>query len=352
MVTPNPILGVSFHSIGAMFAANCYAPQKYIKGWSWETFWVSQAVWCWFLWPIIGAFLTIPNLIGVLSDAPKGPMLFSFLLGLLYGIGGMAFNVSIRYIGFSLTYAISIGLSSVLGTLVPPIVRGEMGILLSKSGSGYIILGVVIGAIGIAFCGMAGRFKEKDLEEKSGGKGEFSLSKGLLLSLLAGVFSAFYGFALEVAVPVVKIAEQNGAGYWRGNVAYLFANTGAFVTSIIYTIYLFRKNKSAGEFRKLPDGRSKTNLIKNYIFALIIGTFWYGQFFFYNLGHVRMGSYEFSSWAVHMIMLVLFSNLIAILYLEWKGCRMRTFISVGISLIVLVASVLILTYGNYIGGLG
>ena len=63
-VTPNPILGISLHSVGAVFAANCYAPQKYIKRWSWEIFWMAQAVWCWFLWPIIGAALTIESAIG------------------------------------------------------------------------------------------------------------------------------------------------------------------------------------------------------------------------------------------------------------------------------------------------
>ena len=127
------------HSIGAVFAANCYAPQKYIKGWSWEIFWMTQAVWCWFLWPIIGAALTIPNLMAVLIEAPKSPMLFSFLLGLIYGVGGIAFNVSIRYIGFALTYAIAVGLSGVLGTLIPPLVRGQFGTILSKTGSATVV---------------------------------------------------------------------------------------------------------------------------------------------------------------------------------------------------------------------
>ena len=57
---------------------------------------------------------------------------------------------------------------------------------------------------------------------------------------------------------------------------------------------------------------------------MLTGTLWYGQFFFYNLGHVRMGNYKFTSWAIHMIMLVLFSNLVAVLFREWKGCRGRT----------------------------
>ena len=348
-VSPNPIMGVSMHSIGSVFAANCYAPQKYIKRWSWEVFWMTQAVWCWLLWPIIGAALTIPHLMAVLMEAPKSPMLFSFLLGLAYGVGGIAFNLSIRYIGFALTYAIAIGLSAILGTLVPPLVRGQFTKILAKPGAGVVMAGVAVGAIGIALCGAAGRLKEGDLRSKDGDTSEFALGKGLLLSLVAGVLSSVYGFALEAADPIVKVAEQHSAGHWQGNIAYIFANTGAFVTSLVYCLYLSRKNNTLGELTKLRAGESGGHLGLNYLLAFLVGTLWYGQFFFYNLGHVRMGSYAFTSWGIHMIMLVLVSNGLGVLFREWKGCHLRTQLMIGLSLLVLVGSVLLLTYGSYLG---
>jgi L-rhamnose-H+ transport protein len=352
-VAPNPILGIGMHSVGAVVAANCYAPQKFIHRWSWETFWIVQATWCWLLWPIIGAALTIPELGAVLSEAvqtcPRS-LLLSFLVSMADGIGGIAFNVSIRYIGFALTYAIAVGLSGILGTLIPPLVRGEFGAILAKTGSGWVMAGIGIGTLGIAICGIAGRFKEKDLSGHEGGASGFNMKKGLLLSLLAGVLSAMYGFAIEVAAPVTALAEQHGAGYWQGNVAYLTANSGAFVTSLVYCLWLLRKNKTAGEFLRLAKGPESGSLLKNYGFAFLCGTFWYGQFFFYNLGHVRMGEYEFSSWGIHMIMLVLFSNLTGLLFREWKGTSIRTRVIIGLGLLVLVASVMSLAYGNYLGG--
>ena len=348
-IPPDPMLGVSYHAAGAFLAANCYAPQKYIRRWSWETFWMTQAAWCWFIWPIVGAMATIPSLGRVLAEAPKLPMVLSFLMGLAYGVGGTAFNVSIRYIGFSLTYAIAVGLSSIIGTLVPPLVRGQYGEILAKPGSQWVMLGVAAGALGIAVCGIAGRSKEIDLRDQAGGPGEFSLVKGLLLSLLAGVLSAVYGFALEVAKPVADLAEQYGAGHWKGNVGYLFANTGAFVTALTYSLYLARKNRSLGELLKLPRGEETAGLGRNYLLAMLTGTLWYGQFFFYNLGHVRMGRYEFTSWAIHMIMLVIFSTLVAITFREWKGCRLRTHAAIALGLAVLIGAVLALTYGNYLG---
>ena len=338
------------HAVGATFAATCYTPEKKVKGWSWQSYWLTQASFCWFLLPILGAVLTIPQLGAVLREAPKEAMLYSFLLGMAYGVGGTAFGISIRYIGFSLTYAIAVGLSSVLGTLIPPLVKGTLLSTLSKPGAEWIILGIVVGTLGIAGAGWAGRLKERDLSDQQM-TGEFSLTKGLLLSLLAGVLSAVYGFALEAGEPIADVASAHGAGVWRGNVTYIFSNTGAFVTTAVYCLYLHVRHKTLGELVELPSGQPEASLPLNWVMALVTGMFWYGQFFFYNLGHVRMGHYKFTSWAIHMIMLVLISNLVGVLLREWRQCRRLTHRTIAIALAVLIGAVLLLTYGNYVGNL-
>jgi L-rhamnose-H+ transport protein len=351
MIAPSLPLGIGFHATGAFLSANCYAPQKYIKGWSWEIFWMTQAAWCWLLWPIIVAVLTIPNLLLVLTESPPERMLFAFLMGIAYGVGGTAFNISIRYIGFALTYSIAVGLSSVIGTIVPPLVRGQLSEIVGRPGSGWVLAGVAAGAIGIAICGTAGRLKERDLDAVPGTRGEFSMFKGLMVSLVAGVLSAVYGLALEVAAPIADAAEQYGAGVWKGNVSYLFVNTGAFITALAYSLHLVRRNRSRGELTNLPADPEKRLLRRNYLLAWLTGTLWYGQFFFYNLGHVRLGErFAFSSWAIHMILLVLFSNLLAVAFKEWKGCRGRTRLMVVAGIVVLCGAVVMLTHGNHLGG--
>ncbi|HEU6447000.1 MAG TPA: L-rhamnose/proton symporter RhaT [Verrucomicrobiae bacterium] len=348
-VAANPLLGVGLHAIGALFAATCYTPQKKVRGWSWQTYWLTQASVCWFILPIIGAWLTIPDLMAVLHEAPTSAMRNSFLLGMAYGIGGTAFGISIRYIGFSLTYAIAVGLSSVLGTLIPPLVKGTLGNVLQKPGAEWIIGGIVVGTVGIAFAGWAGHLKENDLSAQNN-RGEFSLTKGLLLSLLAGVLSAVYGFALEAGTPIADVASAHGAGVFRGNVVYIFSNTGAFLTTAVYCLWLHARHKTIGELIELPAGTEKSFLPLNFVMAGITGIFWYGQFFFYNLGHVRLGDkFAFTSWAIHMIMLVLFSNLMGVLLREWRGCRRVTHLAIGFALIILIAAVLLLTWGNHIG---
>jgi len=350
-ITPNPLLGVGLHAIGALFAATCYTPQKKVKGWSWQSYWIVQASFCWLLLPILGAWLTIPDLLAVLREAPTGAMWHSFLLGSAYGIGGTAFGISIRYIGFSLTYAIAVGLSSVLGTLIPPLVKGGLADVLHKPGAGWVMGGIAVGTLGIACAGWAGWLKEKDLTAQKN-VGGFSLSKGLMLSLLAGVLSAVYGFALEAGTPIADVASAHGAGVFRGNVVYIFSNTGAFLTAAIYCLWLHARHKTLGELVELPAGPEKVSLPVNFLMAAITGLFWYGQFFFYNLGHVRLGEkFAFTSWAIHMIMLVLFSNLLGVALHEWRQCRRLTHTTVGFALAVLVAAVVLLTYGNHVGDL-
>ncbi|MEO9475756.1 MAG: L-rhamnose/proton symporter RhaT [Cyclobacteriaceae bacterium] len=341
--------GILFHAVGASAASLCYTPQKKVVQWSWQTYWLAQAFVCWFLLPILGAYITIPELLTVLKNAPTDAMWKSFALGAVYGIGGTAFGLAIRHIGFSLTYAIAIGISCVLGTLLPPFVRGELLAVLSQPGSQYIIAGMVLGVFGIGFCGMAGRFKEVDLERKgikSGGN--FSLGKGLTLAILAGVLSALYGFSLDQGQPIADVAAEYGAGQYQGNVIYIFSNTGAFLFTLIYCLYLHKKEGTLTQY--LGTRKTQGKLGINYALSALTGVLWYSQFFFYGLGHTRMGDYEFTSWAIHMIMLVLFSTVAGLFLKEWIGSSKKTVSALLLAIAVLVAAVISLTIGNSVVG--
>ena len=337
--------GVLFHAVGASSAALCYTPQKGVKGWSWQTYWLAQALICWLILPLVVAYLTIPDLMNVLKEAPTSAMQKTFLLGMAYGVGGTAFGIAIRYVGFSLTYAIAVGISCVLGTLLPPIVHGTLGDVLKSNGSIFLIIGVVLGAVGIALCGVAGRNKEKDITASENNKTEFSLAKGLPLCLLAGILSALYGFSLDQGQPIADVAAKHGAGNFQGNVIYIFSNSGAFVTTMLYCLYLHNKEKTFHQYANA----GANGLGSNYLLSILTGFLWYGQFFFYGLGHVRMGTYKFTSWAIHMIMLVLFSSVAGLLMKEWNNTSSRTKQWLIAALLVLVIAVLLLTYGNYLG---
>jgi L-rhamnose-H+ transport protein len=349
-MTPNPLLGALLHAIGACSSALCYTPQKKTRRWSWQTYWLAQASVCWLILPIVGAWLTTPELLAVLGEADAGVMTRTFLLGALYGVGGTAFGIAIRYIGFSVTYAIAIGISCVLGTLLPPLLDGKLGAVFQQTGAGWVAAGIAVAACGILVSGLAGWFKDHDLRASATLPEDFHLGKGLFFCVLAGVLSAVFGISLNEGKPIAELAAARGAGQFQGNVVYIFSCGGAFVTTAVYCLYLHLRHKTLGEYVELPAGTEKASLKMNLSMAALTGLLWYGQFFFYGLGHVRLGEkFGFTSWAIHMAMLVFFSAMAGLLLREWKGCRPRTWAALASAILVLLVAVGLLTYGNYLG---
>ncbi len=341
---PNPILGTAFHTVGAGSAALCYAPQRALHQWSWQTYWLVQAATCWLVLPWIFAWFTIPELGAVLHEAPGAAMVKSYSLGVLYGVGGIAFGLAIRHIGFSLTYALAIGISCVLGTLLPPALAGTLGETLRSTAGTYVVGGVLLGGGAMIVTGLAGFRKERELASGSV-RSSFNPRLGLPIVFLAGVLSAVFNFSLQAAAPIAEIAAKHGAGYFQGNVIYLFSNSGAFTTTLVYAGWLATSRGTWGEFSRTSDG---VGLVRNYLLSLLTGLLWYLQFFFYGLGHVRMGRFEFSSWAIHMIILIFLSAGFGVAIGEWKACRSSTKLLVTVSIALLLGAVGLISYGNYL----
>lgn len=344
-VEASPFLGAILHGIGGLCAAIFYAPNHKAKGWSWETYWNVQSAFCWLIMPVVIAALTIPEIGQVLAEAPKSAMLKSWAFGAVYGVGGIAFGIAIKYIGYSLTYAIAIGISAVLGTMVPEIVAGTLLQKLSATGGSIITIGLIIGVVGMFLAGYAGFNKDKDLGAIDATKGGFSLSKGLPLCVLSGFLSAVFNFALNAGQPIADVAAQYGAGYMQGNVVFIFAMGGAFCTSFVYCLWMGAKNKTLSEYTKLNKA-GVAPLPLHFVLAAAGGSLWYFQFFFYGMGHTRMGEFSFTSWALHMSLLIFFSNLLGLIMREWKNCRPITKTWINVGLVVIVISVLTIAWGN------
>lgn len=349
----NPILGLIFHGIGALSSSSCYTPQKQTRQWAWEVYWIAQATFAWVILPIAGAFLTIPNYLDVLAAVPGSVMLQSFLLGMLYGIGGLTFGLGIRYIGFSLNYAVAIGLSAALGTLFPLIwtpTEGFVWQLVEKFSSvpGLIVLaGILTSFAGIFICGWAGTLRERNTGAAAK---KYNLRKGLPLAVLAGVLSAVFNYALLAGAPLEAEALKAGASeLLKMNAIYPFSNGGAWVTNAIWCIFLLRRNGTASQLVRLPDP-ARGSLAFYYLMAVLSGAFWYFQFFFYGMGHFHMGvEFGFTSWALHMAMLILFSNMYGFFFKEWVGADKHPKRVLHLGMLCIVIACVLIAWGNYLG---
>ena len=349
MSSPNSLIGIALHAVGGVSASTCYLPFQKIKKWSWNSYWLVQATFAWLVFPIIVGYLTVPNLWQVFIESPTNVMFNAFLLGSVYGFGGMAFGYAIKHIGFSLTYTISIGLSAVLGTIVPLLIHGTLIAQFSKPGGSIVLLGMLFSIIGVVLCGLAGHKKEKDLKvAKKLETSNFNLKKGLALAVFAGVFSAIFGVSLELGAPIAEIASEYGAGHFEGNANLIISTSGTFLTNFIWFMVISFRQKTITELISVKAIGTKT-WIQNLTLSILSGGLWYFQFFFYGLGHVRMGNFKFASWAIHMAMLIFFSYLVGVLMKEWNNVSKNTYIVLVGGLIVLVISFVVITYGSMLG---
>ncbi len=190
------MIGILLIAIGSLGAASFYVPFKKVKQWSWESYWIMQGLAAWIIIPWIFAFITVPSgsLMDIIHDAPSNSKWLAIMFGALWGVGGLTFGLSIRYMGIALGQSIVLGLAAALGTLIPAFVSGD-NLFSSKAGI-LTLIGVAIALVGIALIGFAGALKNKNLteEERKAAVKEFALKKGLLIALLSGVMSASFAF--------------------------------------------------------------------------------------------------------------------------------------------------------------
>ncbi len=379
----NPLLGVFLHWLGGLASASFYVPYRQVRGWSWETYWLAGGVVSWIVMPWLMAGLLTSDLLPVLHGAPTSSIAWAYTFGVLWGFGGLTFGLTMRYLGLSLGMATALGYTAIFGTLVPPIFHGQFTQLLAQR-SGIIILGGVgVCVLGIVFAGAAGISKERELssEQKLASIKEFNLKLGLGVATFCGVMSSCFAFGLDAGNPIKVLTLAHGTStMWQGLPVLVVVLAGGFTTNFVWCAILHMRNKSAGEYLRIPANAShvsasehpplenptdaastemalefnavpkaKRSISWNYVFSAIAGATWYMQFFFYTMGETQMGRYKFSSWTLHMASIMIFSTLWGIALKEWRGVSTRTKALVFLTLLTLVGSTMIVGYGNYLG---
>jgi L-rhamnose-H+ transport protein len=384
-MVPNPALGVLLHWLGGLASASFYVPYRGVKRWSWETYWLVGGFFSWIIAPwFLGSLLT-RDLTAVLSEAPASTLFWSFFFGLLWGVGGLTFGLTMRFLGLSLGMAVALGLCAAFGTLMPPIFSGVFTAQVLGTKSGQVILcGIFVCLLGIATAGLAGIYKERAMspEQQKAAIKEFDLKKGLAVATLSGVMSACFAYGLAAGAPVKALTLHHGTPtLWQGLPVLVVVLIGGFTTNFIWCVALNIRNRTGYQYFTADSGRypaiadetivetaidapsrevvehipspKKDNgpavpMLINYLYCALAGTTWYFQFFFYTMGETQMGKYGFSSWTLHMASIIIFSTLWGLGLREWKGAGVPAMRLLTLALLLLVGSTVIVGYGNYL----
>lgn len=337
----NTLIGLIVIAIGSMGQSSSYVPINKIKEWSWENFWLVQGVFAWLVFPLLGALLanSVPELVQMYSSNPLAS-LKAIGFGVLWGVGGLTFGLSMRFLGIALGQSVALGTCAAFGTLIPAVLSGTN--LLSPKGL-VLLLAVAVTLAGIALVGYAGSLRSKNMSEEERRKAikDFALKKGLLIALLSGVMSACFNLGLNAGAPVKEASIALGAkDFFAQNPVTLLVTIGGFFTNLVYCLYMNRKNKTSGEIKK----SSRSVLINNVLFCALAGLLWYSQFFGLGMGQSFFepnGLMMAFSWSILMSLNVVFSNVWGVILKEWKGVGRKASFYLFLGMGVLIFSLII-----------
>ncbi|MGB6693491.1 MAG: L-rhamnose/proton symporter RhaT [Terracidiphilus sp.] len=333
---PTAILaGIGWHIVGAACAASFYAPIEKVRKWSWETTWAIAGFFSWILLPIGVSLILLPSFRGFYAAQPTHLLLTVALFGAMWGVGNVSYGLTMRHLGMSLGIGVAIGVTLVVGTLVPPLMHGQIAMLFSTRSGLFTMAGILVALIGIAVVSYAGHQKEQQLGAEVR---EFNVTLGLALAVMCGIFSSGFSFGLDAATPLRTAALNVGISplYARLPSYVLIMGGGAIVNmTYCFTRLAFKKDISL----KADLAQTRTTIIKNASLAAAGGIMWYLQFFFYSSGEANIPArLGYVNWMLHMSIYVLCGGLVGLALGEWKGVASRPIRLLWAGILVIIAA--------------
>lgn len=336
------MIGILLIAIGSLGAASFYVPFKKVKQWSWESYWIMQGVAAWLLAPWIFALVAISpgTLMDIMGETPSNTKWLVMMFGALWGIGGLTFGLSIRYMGIALGQSIVLGICAAVGTLVPAFQSG--GNLFTDRAGILTMIGVAIALAGIVIIGYAGALKNKGLSEEQRKEAvkDFALKKGLLIAVLSGLMSACFAFGLEAGKSMEVLAAAKGTNsLYVTNPTMIFILLGGFITNLIYCVYLNIKNKTYKDYTSVSAGV----FLNNVAFTFLAGVLWFLQFHFFGMGKSLVPeAMSAFSWSILMALNIAMANIWGLFLKEWKGVSKKTYVILAAGIIILILSTFVI----------
>jgi len=245
----------------------------------------------------LAAWLTIPNFSQIIQHTGSSTLFYTYLFGLLWGVGGLTYGLGVRYLGVALGSSIILGLCMVFGSLVPSFYyqlfphpgKDTIGAVAGSTWGLTVLSGLLICVVGIIFCGRAGTLKEKQLKSEPANRSnsesnneeslrqrqnllvaesvdadngshtavfeevaitpgappsshgasannsiEFKFGLGLTLAIISGLLSACFNFGIEAGKPMADVADTIWkSAHPNSTTEFLFRN------NVIYVVVLW-----------------------------------------------------------------------------------------------------------------
>lgn len=325
------LFGIGLIAMGAFSSGSFSIPFGRTRNWAWENYWLIYSLFAYVIVPVVACYVFCPGFMNVLSGIPVQTLGWIFILGFIYGVCNLTFGLSLRYLGLSLGFSLSLGLMMILGTIIPPAIDGRLSVLLQQSGGTMLIAGLLIAAVGIALSGYAGYRKDKGAGPEA--NPELDFKKGLLLVLFVGITGASQALGIEQGTEISSAIIASGVNpLFQTLPVFPILFGGSFLATALWCLFLSKRNNNLKAFMKTKE----VGVLSNYLYCALAGFLWFINFIFFGMGKSRMGEFSFTAWGIMMSLTIVFATLWGLYRGEWKATDTKTKAWMYAGLVVLV----------------
>ncbi len=307
-------------------------PMKFTRKWAWENTWAIWTIFALFVFPLLLAYSTVPQISSAYAQAGAGVVLIVAACGAGWGIAQVLFGLAVEAIGIALTFSVVLGLSAAVGSLIP-LVRLHPDKVVSSAGLAAIS-GIALVLIGVSICAVAGRRREAALAAT---RGRTPVARGLVYCALSGVTAALMNFGLAFGGPILEAAQKNGAPkLWSPNAVFLPLMLAGGVPNLAYCVYLMRKNNTGNRFREAGSG-------SHWFLAALMAIAWFGSTILYGASTTTLGQLgTVLAWPLFMSLIVITAAICGAVTGEWKDAGSQPFRIMATGVGVLIVAIFLL----------
>jgi len=332
------------HRFGCGLGSSWRVPSRELRAsheahalWRWENTWLVYSFAGMVVLPWAVAFATVPHFAEVLHGTRGTTMAKVALFGFGWGVGSTLFGLGISRVGMALTFAIVLGVTASLGSLVPLTVLQPDQLFTRQ---GYSLLtGLVIVVLGIVLCSVAGHRRERELSTQAVQLGGAGFWLGLVICILSGIFSAMLNFSFVFGKELRQMTLAAGAKpAMASNLVWGLALGAGFLANAGYCIYLLQRNGTWGVLIRedIPA--------PYWLGALAMGIVWFFGIAVYGMGAAALGTLgAVIGWPLFMAMNIIAANVWGAAIGEWRGASRLTYTYSWAGIAVLLGAICVIS---------
>jgi len=307
---------------------------KKYQPFSWEAFWALFSIIGVLLMPHIWAFIGIGgNYFDYIAQTPTSELIGGALAGFFWGISSIWYSRAIDYIGVSLVTGINLGLSNLLGSLVPMAILGTWP---TANVLALILVGQAVLMVGVVILSKAGFMKRADQAKEESASGKDSKKSlfmvGFIMALASGAGSAAINIGATASGAPVAIATASGVSPMVASLLqWCVVFAGGFVANFCYALYKLIKNKTFSDYIKPGCGKAYAKvLLTSFVWFAALGVYGFATSLLGSLGPVV-------GWVMFNGLALIIANLWGFRDGEWKGfAKARNVALIG-NMVIIVA---------------